>query len=246
MNRYRFQGAHLKWIALISMLIDHSAVLLVHPYIHLYPNTSAMEGMEILYFWMRLLGRIAFPLFAFLLVEGVKHTSSPLKYGIRLLIAALVSEIPFDMARQYRFVDFSYQNVFFTLFFGLVCIEVLRWMEEQQGKGRSYFGFLRLLALFFFVAAAELLHTDYGGVGVVVILLMYTLFLQRGFFEKWLAFLISLVPLFLISQTSLAAAVCAPLIQGYDGTRGKQNKYFFYLFYPLHLLLLVLLRGMIY
>lgn len=246
MNRYKFKGAHLKWIALISMLIDHSAVLLVQPYMTLYPDSAAAERMETLYFWMRLLGRIAFPLFAFLLVEGIRHTKSPLKYGLRLFLTALISEIPFDMAVRYRLVDLSYQNIFFTLLLGLVCIEALRWMEGQQAKGRPSFGFLRALTLLFFVAMAELCHTDYGGVGILVILFMYTLFLQRGTKEKWLSYLISLIPLFFISPTSLAAGVCAPLIQSYDGTRGKQNKYFFYLFYPVHLLLLVYLRGIIY
>lgn len=229
------------------MLIDHMAVLLVHPYIQLHPAGGAgVEMMKKLYFCMRLLGRMAFPLYVFLLVEGIRHTTNPVRYGARLFFFALISEVPFDMARQYRFVDFSYQNVFFTLFFGYACIRLLSWIEERQNLHPRWSVLLRLMVLFTFVAAAELMHTDYGGVGVLVILLMHTLFVRRSFSEKWLGFLFSLIPLFFISQTSLFAAVCAPMVQAYDGTRGRQKKYFFYLFYPVHLLLLVYLRGILY
>ncbi|NLC03985.1 MAG: TraX protein, partial [Tissierellia bacterium] len=91
----------LKIIALISMVIDHYGAIF-------------QSGIDI----YRIIGRLAFPIYAFLLVEGYTHTRDVKKYGRRLLIFALVSELPFDLA-FYGKLSFTHQNIFFTLFIGL-------------------------------------------------------------------------------------------------------------------------------
>ena len=105
---------------MITMLIDHVGAVL-------FPQ----------YMVFRIIGRIAFPIYCFLLVEGGIHTKNPLKYSARLLLFALISEIPFDLAFGKSIMDFNHQNVFFTLFLGLVGIIMLK----QRGPIRLL-GFL--------------------------------------------------------------------------------------------------------
>jgi hypothetical protein len=108
-NKKIISGSTLKIIAIITMLIDHTAAILI-------TNDSFLS------ITMRSIGRIAFPIFVFLLIEGAIHTHSKLKYAIRLSLFAILSEIPFDLAFHKKFFFFGYQNVFFTLAIGMFMI----------------------------------------------------------------------------------------------------------------------------
>jgi hypothetical protein len=140
-------GSTLKLIAIIVMLIDHTAAtildrtLLARGMGQLDPADAqaAMDfmrenaGIYALNGIMRLIGRIAFPIFCFLLVEGFRHTHNKWKYTIRLGIFAIVSEIPFDLAFKNQVFDFTYQNVFFTLLIGLLVLMGFELVKEKFG-----------------------------------------------------------------------------------------------------------------
>jgi len=110
-QKFNITGSTLKILAIVTMLIDHTGyVLVTHNF---YLN-----------FIMRSIGRIAFPIFVFLLIEGATHTSSKFKYALRLSLFAILSEIPFDLAFHKELFYFGYQNVFFTLAIGMFMIIV--------------------------------------------------------------------------------------------------------------------------
>lgn len=223
-------GSALKWVAVLSMFIDHaSAVLIEGSWIAGYRNVSYN-----VYLVLRGIGRLAFPIYCFLLVEGLLHTRNVKKYLGRLLIFALISDVPFDLAFTRSLVSWDYNNVFLTLFFGLLGLALWRLItEERDFKAlwwRQLLGFACIAAM---VVTAELLKTDYGGKGVAVISLMYLL---RA--HPWPRDLGCFTALYLASPLELAALPDVALFRLYNGERGRQSKYFFYIFYPAHLLIL--------
>mgnify|MGYP003300503268 CR=1 FL=1 len=259
-----FSGYHLKMIALITMLIDHiGAVVLWRLFEASYRITASMqmsdylgdkiivwfsqnqELMYTIYEYMRLIGRMAFPIYCFLLVEGFLHTRNVGKYAFRLFLFALLSEIPFDFALEGTFWSPTYNNVFFTLLLGLLCINCLNWLERlfqkwQEKKWDKFIGNCIKAFLFFVVIAGmgviaeDILMTDYGMAGVVAIAIIW---LFRS--QKVVGFSSSILSLGLLSSSTEYLAICMlPFIMKYDGTRGKQTKYLFYAFYPIHLFLL--------
>lgn len=260
-------GYHLKLIALITMLIDHiAAVVIWRVYSASYRITASMQlsdnlGDKIivwvaenqdavfsLYEWMRYIGRMAFPIYCFLLVEGFLHTRNVAKYAGRLAVFALLSEIPFDLALYGQWFSYSSNNVFFTLVLGLLaiwalsCIERFHefWQEKQWEPilGRILTLSAGLIVVVGFGAFAEMvLFTDYGLGGVVAIAVLYLL---RG--QKMIAFAGAVLVLTVITGDIeiLALAMLYPIMQ-YDGSRGKNMKYVFYAFYPVHLLILALI-----
>lgn len=208
----------LKLIAIITMLIDHTGMILFPQYII-----------------FRQVGRIAFPVFCFLIVQGVLHTSDIKKYKIRLLIFAVISEIPFDLAAHGKIADIEHQNVFFTLFIGLCLIDGIQRLEGQYDL---------FLKIFYIVAAlvwAELLNTDYGAYGVLMILIFY-LFRQQTVIS---AVSIAAVNIAMPGQIQTYGIFALFPIYLYNGKKGMALKYFFYLFYPLHLLVLYFIRVIV-
>ena len=123
-ERYRvLSGSVLKLLAIVTMLIDHvSKRILV-----LYPSCTTplfrIGSTDVT--WLVVcesIGRLAFPIFTFLLVEGFVHTRDHVRYGRNLLLFALVSEVPFDLSRKLMPLDPTYQNVFFTLFLSYLAL----------------------------------------------------------------------------------------------------------------------------
>lgn len=152
-------GSTLKIIAIITMFIDHIGAVVLEGKLSDLGMAQAMQTQEglqefmaqygVLYLMdmiMRLIGRMGFPIFCFLLIEGFMHTRSRLKYGRNLLLFALISEVPFDLAITRGMGDVPkiggvlypyYQNVFFTLFIGLLCMcgyEFVSRHAEEFGK----------------------------------------------------------------------------------------------------------------
>ncbi len=234
-------GFTLKIIAVVTMLIDHvAATVLYRALLSVGNSFVTIETYEMwlsVYQVMRNVGRMAFPIYCFLLVEGFTHTRNVKKYAMRLFVFALISEVPFDLAFQKSVFDMSYNNVFFTLFIGLVVIACMRFLQDKIKKRWMFWSNVAALLIAFggMLVAEFVLHTDYGASGVAAIILLY---MFREFPKT--AFASSVVALALLSSmTELYALLMLIPLAFYNGTRGKQIKYFFYVFYPLHLSVLV-------
>lgn len=227
-----FSGSALKWFAVLIMLVDHIGACLLEVFVLNYYGVSPLAGrIDNLYFWLSLdsvlrgIGRAAFPIFCFLLVEGAVHTRSPRKYLLRLASFALISEIPFDLALHNQPFYWGTQNVFFTLLAGLLVIQAFQRSPGQEWRG--------MLALAVLGAAAELCGTDYGAIGVAVIAVMYLL--RERF---WAVAVLSMILLVLLARIEIFSIPAFLILALYNGKRGRQPKYFFYVFYPVHLLIL--------
>ena len=222
-------GNALKMIAIVAMAIDHIAAVLIET----GSGQVLTHGWE-LYFTMRTIGRVAFPIFCYLLVEGFIHTKNRKKYGLRLLLFALISEIPFDLAFYNTWFYPEYQNVFFTLLIGLI---VLCWYEKAAGDPLK-----QSLSIVIGCGASVFLQCDYNIIGIVMILIFYV-FKEK----KVIMFLFGGILSAIESISCFGAAALAMIpIYYYNGEKGKRNiKYFFYWFYPTHLTLLFLLKLLI-
>ncbi len=245
-RRYpEINGSTLKLIALFSMLTDHTAAVLF-PYL-MMKNDIFQLGFSMEYMaqawqqggagWLyiayqvmrRLIGRLAFPIYCFLLVEGFERTRSRPRYALRLFVFALISEIPFNLAFCGRAFDASWQNVFVTLFLGVLMMWAMRALEEHffqkhlllWGGVFLVFGAAALLA--------EALRCDYGAHGIIAVALLYLFRKNKG--EQIIAGAVA----FLWEVTAPLAFI---FVGFYNGKRGLKLKYIFYIFYPAHLLLL--------
>lgn len=225
-------GYWLKVIAVISMLIDHTSAVIL----------EQIPGLENPAFLMRIIGRLAFPIYCFLLVEGFYHTRSRAKYAGRLFLFALISEVPFDLAFSRRMWDFPAASLF-TLQFGLLVIwgvEKIRqkFVADVYGEKAAA---IRVILIIVTVAAggflALLFRTDYDLSGIVTIFAIYMFYPKK---VKGMG--IGVLVLTLLASIIEAAAFLDMIpIYLYNGTRGKQMKYFFYIFYPAHLFLLAMI-----
>lgn len=240
-------GSHLKWIAILTMLIDHIGAALLERALLPQIANAVLAGNAFHFLpadyhtWynfdsvLRYIGRLAFPIFCFLLVEGFLHTKNVKNYLLRLGIFAMLSEIPFDLAFNNSILELSSQNVFFTLFIGLVVLWGLQYFEETLP---SHMLPLRYLVAITGMMFALFLRTDYDALGVLLIVLLYELKASR----KWQCIIGAIVMLF----SSYTAPLAFLFLWFYNGERGKQlPKYFFYAFYPVHLLGLCLIRMLI-
>lgn len=246
-------GSTLKIIAMISMFIDHATSVLLERYI-VYRGMSfdltqstGPKSLIILDLILRGMGRLAFPIFIFLLVQGFEHTRNKWKYLFRLVLFAGISEIPFDLGLGFHYgmkladikkgqiINFDYQNVFFTLAVGLFTIILLDKIKKLNlPKGLIYlYGFL---AAFLGMALAWFLKTDYGMVGVLAIIVMY-LYKDKGLNGIFLTCL----ALLLSSISEACAFLVVWPVSKYNGKRGLNLKYVFYAFYPVHFLVLWLI-----
>ncbi len=220
-------GSTLKSIAIVTMLIDHIGAAVLA---RLLIIGNGSEFLYQTYLTMRTIGRIAFPIFCFLLVEGFEHTRDRKMYALRLLVFALISEIPFDLAFSGSVIDFSYQNVFFTLFIGLITMMTFHAVEEKIEWNPFLRGAVLAAVLFAGMVIAYLMRTDYDAKGVMCIMALYVFRKMRG--VQILAGCIA------FCWWELPALVAFIPIAFYNGKRGWNMKYIFYVFYPLHLLVL--------
>lgn len=211
----------LKLIALTSMIIDHYGAIF-------------QSGVDI----YRIIGRLAFPIYSFLLVEGYTHTKNVKKYASRLLLFAIVSELPFDLA-FYGKLEFTHQNIFFTLFIGLIVIYLL---DNKEGKYNFNNNLLILGAGFI----ALLTSVDYNFVGIIYILTFY--YTKHYPNPKKIynqALIIFLTNLFILGFRQQFALLALSLIYFYNGNLGPKNKFLqvlFYAAYPLHLIIFYIIK----
>lgn len=216
----------LKVIACVTMLLDHIGAIFVSGYT------------------LRIIGRIAFPIFCFLMAEGAYYTKNPKKYALRLVIGALLSEIPFDLAFR-RGLTLQTQSVMLTLLLGFLAVEAIQKTDNGLIK-------LTITAIGFLLG--QLFKTDYGGYGVLLIILLSQ---TRG--QWWLqtvlvaavAWMMNSVkiPVFgmkvPIEMFALLAMVPIGLYSGRKSSNNKAVQWAFYLFYPVHLTVLVVIRYLI-
>ncbi len=228
----------LKWIALLTMLIDHTAVALV-----------SSRTQADLYWMMRLTGRLAFPLYCFLITEGFTHTRSVKRYALRLLIFGLISELPFNMLLSGEWLSRRYQNVYWTLLLGLLAIWGAEFIQERLHRLLGESDRARITAFIpalcwcaVLAAAAEVLGTDYGWTGVALICVLY-------FLRQWK--MTSLVVGYIVllvgaGEAEFTAAISFILMYYYNGRKGEnRHPLFFYAFYPAHILVLCALRAFV-
>ena len=209
----------LKWIAVLTMVIDHVGAIL-------FPDQI----------WMRVIGRVAFPIYAYCLAEGFRYTSDYRRYLGRLALFAILSEIPFDLALYGVPVSFAHQIVFLTLSRGLILLWVLERCREQLLLCAGAFAVLCFLA--------QALHMDYGAGGLLMVFAFYLA--QQGT-SPWIGWgIFVFINLFGYAGGVQWAAILALLPIGlYSGKAGKRKQRFFYWIYPLHLLLLWIIEKYI-
>lgn len=213
----------LKIIAVISMLIDHIGA-------YIFPDA----------YWLRCIGRLAFPIFAFFIAEGMRYTRSRKRYVLTLLVFAIISQIPYGFLRE-----FYYLNILFTF---LIAIFAIFLIENYKKNETLYMIYLLLLgSVLLFVEFLNIV--DYGIFGVLLILVFYfvkdkKLSLCLG--AACLVLLTLKMMLFagftLRSTVQFLSILSLLLLYFYNGNKGKVNlKWLFYIFYPLHLLVILII-----
>jgi len=228
-------GSTLKLIAIVTMLIDHIAAVVLERIIANYAGDA--KTLNTIYYIMRGIGRIAFPIFCFLLVEGFLHTRNVWKYALRLAIFALVSEIPFDLALHATPFYKNYQNVFFTLLIGLLVLIGLKYTTELINDNNAILIYFTKIAIIIAgMVAADLLKTDYSDLGVMTIIVMYLLRKNQA-----ASMLAGCTVLTIFNYFELPAFLAVIPAWLYNGKRGLKLKYVFYVFYPAHLFILYLI-----
>ncbi len=231
-----FTGNQLKMIALIFMLCEYIGYVLIENGV-LYGQNPAYWNMALETVkgqrWflaarvLRAIGRLSFPIFAFMVTEGVIHTGNLKKYLVRLFIFAIISEIPFDLAVKGVIYDPGYQNVLFTLFIGALSTSCLI-------KFKRLNLILRLILVMLFCYMAYYIRSDYGAIGVGMISLMFLVREDRNVQIILGAVLAAAESVDYVCISALAFV----FIYFYNGRKGElKMKLFFYLAYPLMLLI---------
>lgn len=222
-------GSAIKLIAMITMLIDHAAAFLLYNFEFMNAALVTVLGKEITaYYIFRTVGRLAFPLYCFLLSEGFSHTKSHKKYIINLFVFALLSEIPWNLAHTGTLL-YSKQNIFFTLLLGYLALYFI-----EKFKSKPLFQIVSVVALF---GLSLVIRADYGNMGFIAVITMHVL--RNNPLPRAIIF-----PCLLSSRFRAALAfIPIALYNGKRGfIRGKLGKYICYAFYPIHILIIALIR----
>lgn len=216
----------LKLIACITMLIDHIGAIFIPGYA------------------LRIIGRLSFPIYCFLLAEGVRRTGNLRRYGLRLAISMMLAELPFDLAFWGRWT-WAHQSVMVTLLLGFLALTAMEKCGSPFGK---------LLITIPFVLLAQWMRTDYGGAGVCLIVLFG---MTRDMPHKYLLQLLGMVVIFdqipglqiriggyylPVQMFAILSLIPIALYSGRKVTGSKLAQWGFYLFYPVHLAVLYCIK----
>ncbi len=233
----------LKILAMAFMLLDHLWATIV-------PGNQ----------WMTAVGRLAFPIFAFMISEGYVHTSDFKKYAKRLLIFGLISEIPFNLMGAGALINPFHQNVMFTLLLGLLSIrEIDRFKQDFKVKT----GIFCLLKVALFLLIGTVGFVDYGAMGILVIIAFYvfrdvkfgrlfqlaSLVLLFIVFFKGLQIVIPIAGhefLFPMQGFGVLSMIPICLYNGKKGADSKLLKHAFYWFYPVHMAVIYLVWRFVF
>ena len=213
-------GTALKLIAMIAMIFDHVGD-------NFFPEQV----------WMRIIGRMAMPIFAFCIAEGFCHTRDKRKYLGRMVVFGIVSEIPFDLVTAGSVLEFSHQNIMLTFawaILGLICVDKI--LEKNNKIKYLIVG----LILLFFLIVSLILGLDYNMLAIALISVYYLL-REKAF---WVKNVVAMAVHALLRNVGIywfGLLGFMPVFL-YNGKRGKGLKWLFYAFYPGHLLLIYLIR----
>lgn len=207
----------LKILACILMLVDHIGFCL-------FPRVLIL----------RMIGRLAFPLFAFQIAIGFSHTKNKKQYMIRMFLFAITSQLPFQFFRAASGYTEFHTNVGFTFFISLLCLYLIDCYQEKKQ-------ILYLLLIVPLISAAVLLKVDYSFYGPVLVILFYLFGLEKKNFPILVITTIYATIIYVLIIKNSIQFYCLLsllIILLYNGKKGPSFKYAFYLFYPLHLIIL--------
>ncbi len=242
----------LKLIAIISMTIDHVGAAIGTTYVNGNLYLSGLIPLNV-YNILRGIGRIAFPIYCYLIVEGYYHTRSVKKYVLRLFIFSLISQVPFSLAFLKNATNFSDLNVYFTLMFGLICVyladEARKKYKECKETGASAVTYTVgvPIAIILIMIISMIISTDYSAFGIMLILLFYLFrtdeskpLTDKENAKKFIWLFISIAAITVVfSNTVELLGLFAMLPIGFHNhKKGPSMKYVFYAYYPVHLLVL--------
>ena len=262
-GRKGISAAVLKNIAVITMTIDHVTAFLLKDYLRsvgvtdLYSNEWYLLG--------RIIGRIAFVLYAFMVAEGAYHTRNKVKYAGRLLALAVISIVPHSYVNAGKWFYKDDLNIFFLLFTGLLAIYGCDWLKKNiENKTLSIL--LQLAVTAAACAVSLLLKFEYGMMGILLILVFHEyrydfpklalhgfLVMSVGYMAhviikngavQWIQghsanLLLSILK---TDRIQIWGLLAFPLIFLYNGEKGRQlPKPFYYFFYPVHLGIIALI-----
>ena len=223
----------LKWYGCVTMLFYTISMSVIQNgllHVNQFSNTelramwAADPELMLLASWaavFQLLGGLAIPVFAFVLVEGFVHTKNYKAYLIRMLLFALASEIPFDLAMSGKLLDWTQQNMLFTLAVGLIMLYGMKLFSASRG--------VQLLIGAAAVFWSLLLKTQFGLCMLALIAVYYLLREKKS--KLWIGGVISLM--------YVTGPISNFVLKRYNGQLGdRPNVYLFYFLYPLHLLVL--------
>lgn len=214
-NRFGLTSAQLKWIGMLTMLIDHIGLIF-------FPQLWILD----------VIGRISFPVFAFTTAVGFMYTKSIFRYGLRLFAFGVLSEPFYDLAFFGTPVYIGRQNVLFTFALGVLMLYL--WLSFENMVFRCF-------AVLMVLLAAEFFAVDYSSMGLLMILFFYCFYnenLKRDL-------VIGAVNVLLMGGRQIFAVFSLIPLHFYNGEKGKTGKAVFYLFYPLHLAVLAGIRWWI-
>lgn len=244
-KKFGFSATALKNVAVLTMLLDHFAVAFLilgilvpisQDFLLSITQKETFDKIFTLQWVLREIGRVSFPLFAFLCALGYQHTKNVQNYVLRLLAFALISEIPFDLAFFPEDVGFfsGHQNVYWTFAFSILGLWGYEWLKQQVPEKWNILAYFPLAIA---VGASALMNTDYAILGVVMI---FGFYFFRNNKKAQMIFYI------LLYGWRVSPLLALPLLYFYNGEQGasrsKTLRYLFYIFYPLHLILLYFLR----
>ncbi len=217
----------LKIIGVIAMLFDHIG--------------DAIIGRFSI---LNLIGRFAFPIFAYQSIESYIHTKNIKKYLARLFIFALISQIPFSLFQK-TYTNEFHLNVMFTFLLGIISLIIHDKINDK---------YLKILPIIFVATINEIIRADYGAFGIVLI---YTFYYLEKIYHYKNKKIVTIISIFLLCNfryifpminnpeyiteyflLGLFTSMSVFIIILHNKKEGKKMKYFFYFFYPLHLLML--------
>lgn len=221
MKERKITASGLKYIAMGTMFIDHIGIMM-----------GRYGASEIVYTVMRSIGRLAFPLFAFLLVEGFVNTKSFWKYFIRIIAFALISEFPYELLK-YDEVMVPGVNILFNFSLSLLMLLGIRCFEDKKAWGKI----LCMIIVAIAAVVSSILNLEYGWKCILLVAVIY-LFKRNYLIRNILIAVVLLIDVSVIGTFAILAIIP---INAYNGNRGKFPELLGYFFYPAHMWLLLMM-----